>query len=76
MSADPSLNHLAQAVLSIFQPTRQGSAQMQQLLRCYQPILRDQAADLVGFGRSLLGQFGANAVYRLDILLLHILYRD
>jgi hypothetical protein len=41
---------------------------MHQLLRRHQPILGDQAADLISFGRALLGQLGANTVHCLDVL--------
>ena len=56
--SQPPKSH-AQAVPCILQPTRYCPPQLHQLPRSNQPILRDQAADLIAFGRALLDQPGA-----------------
>jgi len=61
---------LAQAVVRIFQPARQRPAQLAQLLGGNEPLLSGQATDLVALGLALAEQLCANAVNRLNILLL------
>src|SRR5712692_6440588 len=66
---------LLQPFLGVLQPTRQRDTLLPQLPGRHQPVLGHQAADLVGLGCALLDQAAANAVHRLDVLLLEALHR-
>src|SRR5262245_58520510 len=65
---------LAQAITHILQPHWYGPTKLLQLARRNEPVLAYQSANLIALGRALFDQSAANAVNRLNVLLLDRLY--